>query len=83
MEKLLLQREHDYAAQDKWHSYAQNNDCKTFMLLFEKDSLNIAAARYEQNEDFFVKMFSDPDMMQQVMETEGTVLYERLRGQKG
>ena len=52
------------------------------MLLFEKDFPNMAAARYEQNEDFFVKMFSDPDMMRQVMETVGTVLYERLRGQK-
>lgn len=58
----------------------QNNDRKTFMLLFEKDFPNMAAARYEQNEDFFVKMFSDPDMMRQVMETVGTVLYERLRG---
>ena len=72
--------ENDYAAQDKWHSYAQNNDRKTFMLLFEKDFPNMAAARYEQNEDFFVKMFSDPDMMRQVMETVGAVLYERLRG---
>lgn len=57
----------------------QNNDRKTFMLLFEKDFPNMAAARYEQNEDFFVKMFSDPDMMRQVMETVGTVLYEKLR----
>ena len=50
--------------------YAQNNDRKTFMLLFEKDFPNMAAARYEQNEDFFVKMFSDPDWerMRQVME---------------
>ena len=55
---------------------------KDFMLLLEKDFLNIAAARYEQNEEFFVKMFSDPDMMRQVVETVGTVLYERLRGQK-
>ena len=52
------------------------------MLLFEKDFLNIAAARYEQSEDFFVKMFSDSDMIRQVLETVGTVLYERLRGQK-
>ena len=29
-----------------------------------------------------MKMFSDPDRMRQVMETVGTVLYERLRGQK-
>ena len=80
MDKVLLQMENDYAAQDKWHNYAQNNDRKTFMLLFEKDFPNMAATRYEQNEDFFVKMFSDPDMMRQVMETVGTVLYERLRG---
>ena len=36
MDKVLLQMENDYASQDKWHSYAQNNDRKTFMLLFEK-----------------------------------------------
>ena len=80
LDKVLLQLENDYAAQDKWHSYAKNNDRKTFMLLFEKDFPNMAAARYEQNEGFFVKMFSEPDMMRQVMETVGTVLYERLRG---
>lgn len=32
-----------------------------------------------QNEEFFVKMFSDPEMMKQVMETLGMVLYERLK----
>ena len=32
--------------------------------------------------DFFVKMFSDPDMMRQVMETVGTVLYERLKNRR-
>lgn len=40
---------------------------------------NDYAARYEQNEDFFVKLFSEPDMMQQVMKTMGPILYERLR----
>ena len=79
MDKVLLQMENDYAAQDKWHSYAKNNDRNTFMLLFEKDFPNMAAARYEQNEDFFVKLFSEPDMMQQVMKTMGPILYERLR----
>ena len=59
MDKVLLQMANDYAAQDKWHSYAQNNDYKTFMLLFEKDFPEMAAARYEQNDGFFVKLFSD------------------------
>ncbi len=79
MDKVLLQIENDYAAQDKWKSYAHNNDFQTFMLLFARDFPETAASRYEQNESFFVKMFSDPEMMQQVMDTIGGVLYERLR----
>jgi len=79
MDKVLLQIENDYAVQEKWKSYAQNNDFKTFMLLFEKDFPEMAAARYEQNEDFFVKMFSDPEMMKQVMESIGNIVYERLK----
>lgn len=39
----------------------------------------MAATRYEKNEEFFVKMFADPDMMQQVMETIGAVLYGWLK----
>ncbi len=79
MDKVLLQIQNDYANQSKWKSYAQSNDFKTFMLLFEKDFPEMAAARYEQNEDFFVKMFSDPEMMKWVMESIGNVVYERLK----
>ena len=42
----------------------------------------MAAKRYEQNDDFFVRMFSDPELMRQVMETVGGVLYERLKKNK-
>jgi type I restriction enzyme R subunit len=79
MDKVLLQIENDYASEEKWQNYAENNDRKTFMLLFGKDFPEMAATRYEQNEDFFVRMFSDPDMMKQVMDSIGTVLYERLK----
>lgn len=78
MDKVLLQIENDYAVEDKWKNYAKNNDFKTFMLLFSKDFPEMAAARFEQNEDFFVKLFSDSEMMKQVMETIGTALYSRL-----
>ena len=44
---------------------------------------SLAAKRYEQNDDFFVRMFSDQDMMQQVMDTVGSVLYDRLKKKKG
>ena len=79
MDKILLQIENDYAVQDKWHSYAKSNDKKTFMLLFEKNFPQMAANRYDKNEDFFVKMFSDPDMMKQIMDTIGVLLYKRLK----
>ncbi len=79
MDKVLLQIENDYAAEDKWQNCARNNDRKTFMLLFEQDFPEMAAARYEQNDDFFVRLFNDTDMMKQVIETVGAVLYERLR----
>ncbi len=79
MDKVLVQMENDYATQEKWQSYAKNNDRSTFMLLFAKDFPTMAAERYEQNDEFFKKLFADPDMMQQVMDTVGSVLYERLR----
>ena len=39
----------------------------------------MAADRYEQNDQFFRKLFDDPDMMRQVMKTVGSVFYERLK----
>lgn len=81
MDKVLVQMENDYAKQEKWQSYAKNNDRSTFMLLFEKDFPSMAAERYEQNDEFFRRLFSDPEMMKQVMDTVGGVLYERLKKQ--
>lgn len=78
MDKVLLQLQNDFASQDKWKDYAQGNDFKTFKLLFEKDFPKMAAQRYNHNESFFVKLFSDADMMKDVMDMLGTVLYERL-----
>jgi len=79
MDKVLVQMENDYANQEKWQSYAKNNDRATFMLLFEKDFPTMAADRYEQNDEFFRRLFGDPEMMKQVMDTVGSVLYERLK----
>ena len=78
MDKVLVQMENDYANQEKWQSYAKNNDRATFMLLFEKDFPNMAADRYEQNDQF-----SENYLMIRYDETGngavGSVLYERLK----
>ena len=49
------------------------------MLLFERDFPEKAAARYEQNDQFFVKMFNEPSFMQKVIEDLGGLIYERLK----
>lgn len=82
MDKVLLQIENDYAAEEKWRSYAQSNDLKTFMLLFTKDFLDMAAKRYDQNNNFFMKMFSEPEMMEEIKNTIGAALYARLKTKK-
>lgn len=39
----------------------------------------MAASRYEQNEEFFVKLFSDKEMMTQIMDSIGAMIYTRLK----
>lgn len=79
MDKVLVQMENDYANQEKWQSYAKNNDRNTFMLLFERDFPTVAAERYEQNDEFFRMLFANQEMMNQVISTLGAVVYERLK----
>jgi len=48
-------------------------------MLLEKDFIEMAAARYEQNEAFFVKLFSEPEMMKQISSSIAPLIYERLK----
>lgn len=82
MDKVFLQIQNDYSKQEKWQNYAKNNDRATFMLLFAKDFPTMAAERYEQNDEFFKRLFADSDMMQNVMDEMGAELYEKLRRRK-
>ncbi|MBR2886169.1 MAG: type I restriction endonuclease subunit R [Clostridia bacterium] len=79
MDKVLLQIENDYVADPKWQGYAKSNDYKTFLMLLEKDFIEMAAARYEQNEAFFVKLFTEPEMMKQISLSIAPLIYERLK----
>lgn len=79
MDKVLSQMENDCAKQEKWQDRAKNNDKETFLMLFYKDFPNMAAERYEQNDEFFKMMFENPEMMEIVKKSLGEMLYERLR----
>ena len=80
IDKVLMQVANDYTSQDIWEQYAKNNDSETFQLLFAKDFPQMAVQRYEQNKDFFVRLFHDPEMMRDIIEQLGPVLYILLRG---
>lgn len=79
MDKVLKQIENDMAAQPQWYDYANNNDPKTFRMLFDKAFPKMAADRYKQNDEFFVKMFQTEKMMEMVMDGICSSLYSRLR----
>jgi type I restriction enzyme R subunit len=51
-------------------------------MLLEKDFPKTAVERYEQNDNFFVRMFNDPDMMRDVITSFAPILYNRLRDGK-
>ncbi len=79
MDKVLLQMENDMAKDQKWADYAHNCDEPTFLSLFKKEFGKIAVGRYEQNDLFFKKLFSEPEMMQEVIEHMSHALYARLK----
>lgn len=79
MDKVLEQIQADFLADEKLVSFAKNNDEAMFGLKFEQEFENFAAKRYEQNDAFFVKMFSDSGVMQTVMEMLKPLIYRKMR----
>ena len=79
MDKVLSQMQNDFAKQEKWQNAAKNNDKETFKMIFDKEFPAMAAERFEQNDEFFKKLFADPDAMKLLMDSLGTLLYENLK----
>ena len=79
MDKVLLQLENDYAADPKWRGYAKSNNYGTFLMLLKRNFLDKASERYEQNDEFFVRLFKEPVFMEEVIDMFAPVLFERLK----
>lgn len=79
MDKVLEQIQADFLADEKLVSFAKSNDEAMFGLKFEQEFENFAAKRYEQNDEFFVKMFSDSGVMKTVMEMLKPLIYRKMR----
>ena len=79
MDKVLEQIQQDFLADEKLVSFAQNNDETMFGLKFEQEFENFAAKRYEENDAFFVKLFTDSGVMKSVMEMLKPIVYRKMR----
>ncbi len=71
MDKVLMQLQNDMAQEQKWQAWAKNADRRSFEELFNKEFEQIAVRRYEQNDSFFQRLFSEPEMMQMAAEASG------------
>ena len=82
MDKVLEQIQQDFLADEKLVSFAKNNDETMFGLKFEQEFESFAAKRYEENDAFFVRMFTDSGVMKSVMEMLKPIIYRKMRKKK-
>ena len=82
MDKVLEQIQEDFLADEKLVSFAQNNDEAMFGLKFEQEFENFAAKRYEENDAFFVKMFTDSGVMKSIVDMLKPIIYRKMRKRK-
>ena len=48
-------------------------------MLLKRNFLDKASERYEQNDEFFVRLFKEPVFMEEVIDMFAPVLFERLK----
>ncbi len=82
MDKVLQQLTQDFAADQRLVDLAKNNPQATFERIFEQQFKEIAALRYEKNEEFFVRMFKDESFMREVIRLLLPEVYRNLRKKK-
>ena len=58
---------------------AKNNPQATFEKIFEQQFKDFAAVRYEQNEEFFIRMFKDEEFMNEVIKLLLPEVYRKLK----
>ncbi len=79
MDKVLAQMAQDFMADERLVELAKNNTQSTFEKIFEQQFKDVAAERYEQNEEFFVRMFKDEAFMGEVIKLMLPEVYRKLK----
>ncbi len=79
MDKVLEQLVNDFNSQTWLQNFARTNDLNMFMAQFRSKFQEVAVRRFEQNDDFFQRLFSDnTGMMNDVIETLGQLVYNNF-----
>ncbi|MHB8276985.1 MAG: type I restriction endonuclease subunit R [Candidatus Humimicrobiaceae bacterium] len=78
MDKVLEQLTQDFMSDERLVDLAKNNPQATFEKIFEQQFKDFAAVRYEQNEEFFIRMFKDEEFMNEVIKLLLPEVYRKL-----
>ena len=79
MDKVLLQFVEDLTKNSELKSFGQNNDIKSFELIYKDYFDNMLIDRIEENNNFFDKLGQDDDFKKVVMEKLLPLVFERIR----
>ena len=79
MDKVMNQIENDFLGDVHMRDFAKNNNESMFSQIYKEKFKDFAISRYEQNDDFFVKMFADEKFMSMVMNAMQHEVYNKLK----
>ena len=81
-DKVLEQLKLDIMKDEKMANCAKTGDKTAFEALYEKQFVDIAMNRYEQNDNFFKALFENPDRLKYVKELLFFNIFNELRNKK-
>ena len=81
-DKVLEQMKNDFAKDEKIVNAVKANDRSLFKYLYEQRFKDVAVNRYEENDKFFMSLFSDEEKMNFIMNMMSEVIFKELRSSK-
>lgn len=78
-DKVLEQMKSDFAKDEKIVNAVKADDKSLFKYLYEQKFKDVAVNRYEENDKFFMSLFSDEEKMNFIMNMMAEVVYRELR----
>lgn len=79
MDKIGMQVKEDFCADETFKAFAKDNDEAMFDRIYPDTFKKILANRYQHNNDFFNKLFSDESFLQYFMSSMRGEIYSALR----